>query len=159
MDTQRVLPQDERYGVTSDGQVWSRCGSRRGWRPLKPTLCGSGYPKVKLGAYYTVMVHTLVARMFHGERPTGMTINHIDGNKANASAMSLEYISQSANNRHAWQIGLQRSGWSSRSAHVRGLPLIERNGVADRTHSILWTQNVDDQLDPRIVIASKVVTP
>ncbi len=114
MESIQLLPQDTRYGVTADGRVWSRCGTRRGWRELVPTPDTRGYPKVKLGQFYTVMVHTLVAQAFIGDRPAGMTVNHIDGDKANASACNLEYVTQGANNRHAWRTGLQRSGWENR---------------------------------------------
>lgn len=79
-----------------------------------PTLTTRGYLKVKLGQYYTVLVHLLVAQMWLGEKLEGMTVNHKNGDKADASALNLEYVTQADNNRHAWRAGLQSGGWHTR---------------------------------------------
>ena len=111
-----AIPGYDRYGVDVFGNVWSK--RKDGWRKLKPCPDGRGYPKVKLGKYPTFNVHKLIALVFFGPCPDGMTINHIDGNKTNAALSNLEYISQSDNNKHAWRIGLQRSGWDTRRSKV-----------------------------------------
>lgn len=65
----------------------------------------------------TASVHVLVAEAFLGSRPEGYFPNHIDGNRANNLACNLEWITQSANVKHAYDLGL---------ADARG----EKNGQA-----------------------------
>lgn len=55
-------------------------------------------------------IHGLVAGAFIGERPQGLVINHIDGNKLNNRPENLEYITQGENHRHAVRLGLTASG-------------------------------------------------
>ena len=69
-----------------------------------------GYRRVGIqGKNY--LVHRLVARVFHGPPPsTAHThVNHIDRDKANNAASNLEYVTPSANARHAWAAETQRS--------------------------------------------------
>ena len=56
--------------------------------------------------YHRFSIHSLVAMTFHGERPLGKVINHIDGNKGNNRKENLEYLTQSENILHAFDIGL-----------------------------------------------------
>jgi HNH endonuclease len=116
----RVIPGDERYGVTPDGRVWSKWRGNE-WRELTPTPNTRGYPKVKLAHGKTVQVHVLVAQIFIGRRPAGMTVNHKDGDKWNRAVTNLEYITQGENNSHAWATGLQRSGWNTRRARLEAM--------------------------------------
>lgn len=51
-------------------------------------------------------VHKEVLRAFHGERPKGMFINHINGNKHDNRLCNLEYVSPTENNEHAIREGL-----------------------------------------------------
>lgn len=67
--------------------------------------------KGKVG-YYTVApfqkttaVHVLIALAFHGERPTGSVIDHIDGDYLNNEASNLRYTTQSGNVQNALRLG------------------------------------------------------
>lgn len=42
-------------------------------------------------------VHALVALAWHGPRPDGMCVSHVDGNAANNAASNLVYETQKAN--------------------------------------------------------------
>ncbi len=55
-----------------------------------------------------INVHILVAEAFHGLRPTGMEVNHRDGNKKNNRADNLEWETDSGNMMHAISTGLKR---------------------------------------------------
>ena len=54
----------------------------------------------------SVVCHKLVAYAFVGNRPDGMQINHIDGNKENNFASNLEYVTPSYNVKHSYRLGL-----------------------------------------------------
>jgi hypothetical protein len=99
------------YEVSSAGRI--RCLVRRpGGRGQDLPLTGSrtrgGYVQVKLTGgtgVRTHAVHRLVAAAFLGPRPAGMQVNHKDCDKANNRAENLEYLTPSANMRHAAAAG------------------------------------------------------
>jgi len=108
----RTIPGYPRYGVSQDGQVyyqklsaWLPMHGSRTWNKANPV----GYLKVNLakdGTKKTFPVHTLVALVFIGPRPTGLEINHKDGNHFNNQVENLEYVTPSVNIRHAHHSGL-----------------------------------------------------
>ena len=53
-------------------------------------------------------IHRLVAKAFLGDRPDGLVINHIDGDKFNNKASNLEFVTQKENIDHSWKMGLQK---------------------------------------------------
>lgn len=55
-----------------------------------------GRPTVK-----TIGIHILVAAAFHGVRPTGLQVDHIDGNTSNSRPENLEYVTPAENTRRA----------------------------------------------------------
>lgn len=68
--------------------------------PLKPFSSKKGYKHVTLSknnrhVYRTV--HSIVAEAFHGSRPTGMQINHIDFITTNNHPSNLEYVTAKEN--------------------------------------------------------------
>jgi hypothetical protein len=69
-----------------------------------------GVRPVVRGKNVQAYLHRLVAEAFHGPCPAGSEVNHIDGNKANAEAANLEYVSHAENGLHAVRTGLVRIG-------------------------------------------------
>jgi len=68
----------------------------------------AGYLAVALSAYGIQKdknIHILVAEAFHGDRPRGFQVNHIDADKHNNCASNLEFISPSDNTKHAYSMG------------------------------------------------------
>jgi hypothetical protein len=105
-----TIPFAHDYAVSDFGRVKRiaaepayRCG-----RLLKPKMRADGYPEVTLcieGQRFFFRVHQLVCRTFHGERPKGKDeVGHIDGNRANARADNLRWVTKEENyadrNRH-----------------------------------------------------------
>jgi len=73
----------------------------------------SGRPTIKLRHNNVVRrfyIATLVAEVFLGPRPKGITINHKDGNKLNNHHTNLEYISMRENFSKAVTLHLHRHG-------------------------------------------------
>jgi len=106
------------YYVTSDGRILSskyimnQFGKtskfKRRW--LKQRKQNSGYAIVDIvgttGKKYTKTIHRLVAEYFVAGDTT-IDVNHIDGDKLNNLYSNLEWITKSANSKHAWDIGIQ----------------------------------------------------
>lgn len=100
-----------RYQVSNEGEVRAHPDARvRGLVPgrvLFQSRDERGYPQMQMwmgGRAHTVKVHRLVANAFLGERPEGMTVNHIDGNKENNAIQNLEYVTGTENVRHAHRV-------------------------------------------------------
>jgi hypothetical protein len=77
---------------------------------LRAKLDPKGYPTVKLyrdGRRLYASVHRLVMLAFVGPRPPRLSVNHIDGDKANNRIANLEYTTPGKNNAHAYKIGLR----------------------------------------------------
>jgi hypothetical protein len=98
------------YQVSNTGKV--RSAHHRRIRELKPTPQSGGYllvtlckNKIKKGE----SIHALVALAFIGPRPTRMTINHKNGNKADNRSANLEYVTHKENTHHAMRLGLMNN--------------------------------------------------
>lgn len=136
-----VVGYEGSYSVSSLGRVRSEdrlaaghrgCVRRIRGRVLARRINSSGYVHVALlrdGRASHVANHLLVARAFIGPIPDGMEVNHLDGDKTNASAENLEIVTPSENVRHAYRTGL-KSGAAIRC---------ERNGRALLSSvEVLW---------------------
>ena len=73
----------------------------------------NGYPTIQLwknnkGKMFRI--HSLVAEYFIRTRPKGKCINHINGIKNDYRVENLEYVTLSANSKHAYENGLSNPG-------------------------------------------------
>ena len=101
-----------RYSATEDGRIISHENySRKGDRYLTLHARRDGYVRAVLcveGKARTFYVHRLVALAFL-PNPKGMPqVNHRNAFKGDNSVKNLEWCSDSANKRHAIQIGVRR---------------------------------------------------
>lgn len=95
------------YEVSSHGRV-RRVDSDR---VLRPAPTNRGYLKVHLGARVQVYVHTLVCETFHGPRPPGHHVDHIDFDRTNNHATNLRWL-------HALENSVR---WAGRTPDYRNI--------------------------------------
>jgi hypothetical protein len=125
---------DSAYEVSSLGQV-RRIGAPC---PLRQQPNRTGYPRVCLprdGRWRWVLVHRLVANAFLGVCPEGRQVNHRDGDKANAAAGNLEYVTRSENRQHALRTGLARMPLKLAAADVC---VIRRSSLSSRAAARMY---------------------
>lgn len=94
--------------ATCDGEIYSNHPNskwRGAMRKLRAVENGRGYLRVVCGGKLR-SVHALVAEAFIGPRPSGLEVNHKDGDKRNNRPENLEYVTRSENMRHCFRIGL-----------------------------------------------------
>lgn len=133
------------YSVSSLGRV-------RRDRPGRRTAAGlilkqfprsTGYLGVALShgsnesrKFFTV--HILVCEAWHGLRPVGKTVNHIDGVKTSNIPSNLEWVTPKENSEHAVATGLMHNGDKSpRRLHPEVYPFGERHPQARLTEEIV----------------------
>lgn len=96
-----VLGFEGSYEVSSLGRVASLPKPNRPGRRIRATRVSDGYADLKLWAR-GVSVHrkvsTMVAEAFHGPRPAGMLVRHLDGNRLNDRPTNLKWGTYSENN-------------------------------------------------------------
>lgn len=88
----RPVPEFPDYAASNLGQIASVKGGK--FRVLAGGKTEMGYRNVLLyqnGERVGRRVHQLVALTFHGPRPEGLEIRHLDGNKLNNAAANLAY--------------------------------------------------------------------
>ena len=91
------------------GQILKQCRNKKGY--LRVPLSTNDMRK-------TVIVHRLVATAFIPNPLSLPQVNHKDGNKANNSALNLEWVTGSENTQHAVKFGLIKKGGGSHSAKL-----------------------------------------
>lgn len=100
------------YEVSSLGRV--RSSARGPKRILRLGTDKDGYPTVALskgGKRTTRAVHRLVCRAFHGEsNAPWREAAHLDGNRANASAVNLKWVGKIQNHSHRRSHGTMPTG-------------------------------------------------
>lgn len=131
-----------RYQVSDQGRVRAHPDAKgRGMKPgrvLFQSKDDRGYPQCELylgSRRCSVKVHRLVAEAFLGLRCVGMTINHIDGDKANNKLTNLEYISNRENQWHAHRVISTRGGVIFRGERMSIPEAISRYGAPGLTRS------------------------
>lgn len=104
----RTVAEFTAYEVSNLGRLRSCRGAFA--RLMKPSLDGRGYYVVGLfvdaAKKKTRTVHSVVAAAFHGPRPVGLVIDHVDADKTNNRDTNLEYVTQEENARRAGRLGL-----------------------------------------------------
>jgi len=111
MEQWKTIPGHADYAVSNEGNVKRITGGVNTYpgRRKKAAKSGNGYMIVGLYSYgkrTNILVHRAVAAAFIGPIPDMHEVNHIDGDKTNNSISNLEYVTRSANSKHAIKLGL-----------------------------------------------------
>lgn len=96
MEMKPIKDYEDFYAISENGKVWSY----RKNRFLKEIIGDGGYLQVNLfknGSFKYFRIHRLVAEHFIKKIPSGLTVDHIDGNKKNNSVNNLQIISRGEN--------------------------------------------------------------
>jgi len=100
------------YEVSNLGRVRSYKLDKDNGKIITGGSDSNGYFRVMLhnrGSFCRKSVHSLVATAFICEKPEGLEINHIDGDKRNNNSSNLEYLSHKDNMLHSRNNGLRKS--------------------------------------------------
>ena len=87
----------------------------------------NGYNKVRLrsdGSHFDRRVATLVAIAWHGERPAGMIVRHIDGSKTNDTPGNLKWGSYKENSNDSKRHGTWTHGTGVNTAKLKEVDVI-----------------------------------
>lgn len=106
----------ETYYARDDGTIYSTYGKGR---VLKPGIGTNGRPHVNLvldGKRHTLSVHVLICEAFHGPRPEGMTVSHLDGNILNNKPSNLAWETWSDNHHRKIEHGTDDRGFHNTRA-------------------------------------------
>ena len=116
----------DEYMVDSAGYVLSK----RGNKPLKPSINHSGYAVINLmigGERIGMSVHSAVANTFMpGKYKEGLQVNHKDGDRLNNSVENLECVTPAENMRHSIDVLHHRMG--GQNGQARAIKGIDKDG-------------------------------
>lgn len=118
----RPVPSLPGYFASEDGRVLS-CRPWRGstdMRELTGRVDGGGYRSIVTcvdGRRRARSVHSLVAEAFHGKRPKGMEVRHLDGDPSNNAASNLRYGTRTENHHDAVRHGTHYNARKTRCPH------------------------------------------
>lgn len=102
----KLIPGFDYHYITEEGKVISMFKGEP--KEMKQRLNSDGYPIISIKKQKRAKVHRLVAEAFI-PNPNGLPqVNHIDGVKTNNHVSNLEWVNNSQNQKHAWDIGLQK---------------------------------------------------
>lgn len=125
----------DRYEVSNHGRVRASGVGIGGMKPGRILFQGKdarGYPQVIFYFHqkaHTVKVHRLVAAAFLGDRLAGMTVNHINGDKADNHVENLEYVTNKENCWHAHRVIESRSSITIFGERMSLAEAVERYAV------------------------------
>jgi len=129
----RPIPEFEGFYEASDSgeirRVAPGAGSRLG-QTLKQTPQMNGNLRVSLsmhGVIHSRRVHSLVAAAFHGARPEGAQVRHLDGSKVNNAASNLAWGTIQENMRDKVEHGTNVPWNGQLTACTRGHEFTEEN--------------------------------
>ena len=92
----------ENYQISNLGNCRKKI--KNGYQNLKGSIQNRGYRYIQLnrdGKRLNFLFHHYVAKLFIGERPDGLVIDHIDRNKLNNNVSNLRYITHQVNLRNS----------------------------------------------------------
>jgi hypothetical protein len=101
--TRKPIPSFPGYEADEEGNIWS---VETNWRGIGPRVLSSyaddhGYLRVRLtiatGKRVKKFIHALVCEAFHGPRPAGFEVRHLDGNRKNNKPSNLAWGTRSEN--------------------------------------------------------------
>ena len=133
------------YSRTRDGKVQTFSASFPE-RLLAPCMTKSGYLEVAATKNRKRIKHTLhrlVAMAFVPGYDEGLTVNHIDGDKANNAPANLEWVSLARNSEHQWETGLvdlrgeKQPGRKLTSKQVLYIRKLLSQGIAAHTLAVI----------------------
>lgn len=127
------------YSVSDLGRVRSldridRQGRLRKGRILRPAVRRDGHLHVGLcrdSKRVWRYVHVLVAEAFHGQRPDGMEVRHLNGNPADNRAENLAFGSHSENQFDSVAHGTHRNARKTRCINGHELDLLNTRWKPD----------------------------
>lgn len=152
METWKPIPEWEGlYEVSNFGRVKSLFNGR--WniyreKILSPRQNSSGYMTVILcrrGFRKTVHVGRLVLSAFVAKMPPDIQCNHLDGNTQNNSLKNLEWVNQSGNMRHRFDVlhrgnprGEQHGNSRFTEKEIVAIRRLKKNGITQLELSKLF---------------------
>lgn len=95
------------YAVSSFGRLYNKSTER--FLSIQFNRA-NGYEQVSLWRNnhgFTFYVHRLVAAAFCYTESEDLEVNHLDGNKRNNAFWNLEWVTRSANHKHAYRSGIR----------------------------------------------------
>src|ERR1041385_5111562 len=109
----RPIPGQPGYFADEAGRIWSTKQSGSIWG-MSPFVRGrDGHLALNLtqdGKYRMFAVHSLVALAFHGPRPAGMVVMHLDDDPKNNRPSNLRYGTPAENSAQMKSRGRQARG-------------------------------------------------
>lgn len=119
------------YSVSADGRVWST--ARGGLRPLQPTIVRVGnYQRyeVALGRGDRRKVATIVCEAFHGPRPPGHEVAHLNGDSLDNRAENVAWKTRAQNEADKVAHGTSNRGSRQHQAKLTEADVIEIRRMA-----------------------------
>lgn len=132
----RPIPGFTRYQASSEGRIRSHVRDPLG-QPMALLLNPANRyltagPTPVGGKQKWVPVHVLVALAFHGERPHGMEVRHLDGDRLNNRADNLAWGTHAENMQDAVRHGTISRKLADRTHCLHGHEFNEKNTHRDR---------------------------
>ena len=119
------------YEVSPSGQFRRKNGGQGAaiGKIIKWHTCTSSrYPTIRFcvnGKQFTRTVHSVVAKTFFGEKPEGMQIRHLDGNKTNNNVYNLCYGTAKENGQDKVRHGNSAKGEKNKKSKLNNDQVLE----------------------------------